>query len=346
MINILKFSIVLIALAVPTCASAQSGAGFGIDDLDYSAFHTQYKYEVECKSNERGGRQGNIICVYKDIKHNTMNNGLQPYSITRHSGGVSMGVDNSTVRTPSSRNRQQQIRKQVRDRERRDFFERRQAERMAAAREAAQRRRIEQARRIEEDNRRATAAYMAKNAQLQGLTNQRLASDQWHANEGRAATRQVARQQIGAPHGMRISQRQQATAMTGASRARMLQANRQRIQQRDPEPKIYRPRPPKAVRQRPNPYNGKYVFTGRATKSSIFIERDPRLPIVGSSRGPSMTGGGSQFRLSPHAVVTTGQPVRSPSFDMPGKIPPPVTRITKPMTRDEILAEMLGPDPN
>lgn len=357
MINTLKIRFCLLAFALPTYALSQNSAGFGIDNLDFSAFHTQYKYEVECKSNDRGGRQGNIICVYQDMKHNTMNNGLQAYTITRLSGGVSTDKDNSTVRTPSARNRQQQTRKQVRDRQCRNFFERRTAERIAAAREAAARKRAEQARRIAEDNRRAMAAYVAKTAQLQSRTNQRMSADQWHATEGRKAAQQVARQQIGAPRGMMVTQRTQAPEITGSSRAVALQANNQRIRRRAPQltqpiqkvPYKYRPRPPRPVRQLPNPNNGKYVFTGRATKSAIFIEHDPRIQIVGSAsseRGPLLASTGSQFRLSPHATVTTGQPVRSPSLDMPGKIPPPVTRVIKPLTKDEILVELLGPDPD
>ena len=310
--------------------------GFGIENLDFSPFQTVYKSEIEmCSANTRDAVS--LACIQKNMRKDWQEGTPQPYNITKAGIRIVKGSASasSNIRTVQSQRRiiiaQQQ--KQQRDAERRDFFERRRAERLEAARRARRIAYEKKQREIAEDKWRAANAEAATNAALQGITNQRIANDYWHANEGRAMAQNVARQAVGAPKGMMITTNsRQPQKTTGKTLANNLKRNA-KVQRQRPLREggmgYYSRRPsPPVVRQKPNP-DGKYVFTGRETKTQIFIAKDPRFQTGGSMNGPKYANGGSQFRLDPHATVTTGQDWHSSDFSYKNvkKIPEPLTRI-------------------
>lgn len=337
------------------CSAQSAGSRWEVDpSLDFSPFQTVYKSEIEiCDSPEGDARSA--ICVWKQMKQTAMNEGLQPYTIKKN--GIMMTSDNSTVRKSSSnsaaqeRRRAEAIRKQQNDAYRKAIFEQRRQARLAAAREALRKKREKKIREQQAENRKAQAVRDQTNEQLQGMTDRRIQNDQWHATQGREQARQVAREQIGPRRGMIItapSQNQQSTAMSGQSMAARMR-NKTYLK-KEPMPKeggmgYYSRRPaPPVVRQKPNKA-GQYVFTGRATKTSIFIKADKRSAFKGNTSGPALAKTGTQFRLDPHAMVTTGQDWHSDDFKQPKrKIPRPATAIVKPLSYDEFLDEMLSTD--
>lgn len=300
--------------------SAQSNLAAGIADLDFSPFQTVYKGEVELCENVNH-QAVSIHCIQKNMNQDWMNGNPQPYKITKN--GTKVTYDNSTVRVSSaassSYKQQQALKKQQRDNRRRSFFEQKRAERIAAARRASKmeiaRKRMERA----VDNQVAASTEAAVNASLQGTTDQRIANDQWHATEGRAQAQAVARQAVGQPRGLIITNNSNSDQMqtSGHQLALNLKSNQNRNRKRVLQQGgmgYYTRRPaPQVVRQKPNS-SGQYVFTGRATKSQIFIKKDSRFVSEGNLNGPKYTNGGTQFRLDPHATVTTGQDWHSETF--------------------------------
>lgn len=326
---------------------------FSDEPLDFSPFQTVYKAEVEVQYPKR---HGNLLKVWNTMQKDAMSGDMKPYKITRT--GISMSTDNSTVR--QSRNRvsyavQKQYQKQQRDAERRTFFEQRQEERRRAAVDAHNRK-IEnqrQARILDESL--AAEERQRKTMQLQGRTNQRMQNDQWHATQGKQIVRQVAREELGKPQGMNVI-RTSPIKRSGSAIANNMRNNQSRNRNRMPvsggmEYYSRRPMPP-IVRQKPNT-SGKYVFTGRATKSQIFIEKDKNIQIAQAINGPSLAKGGREFRLSPHATVTTGQDWHSTDFRQPTekpipvfkprkqRVPRPIVTFSKEISYEEKLDELM-----
>lgn len=337
-----SLTVIIVLLACSTSGiKAQSSLP---DDLDFSPFQTVYKSEIElCRNVDQDAVS--LHCIQNNMRRDWMEGKPQAVQITK-AGGVRFGNDNITVWTPSSKRsnyKQRQYRqKQVRDAERATFFERRRAERLEAAR-LAHRREMERKRRERmEDNRRAAVAEAATNIALQGATNQRMTNDRWHATEGRRQVQAVARQAVGKPKGM---QRYQVPTTSkpkssGTQLATNLRRNATLNRQRAPrmggiEYYSRRPAPP-VVRQKPNT-SGKYVFTGRATKSQIFIKRDPRFVTTSNLNGPKYANSDTQFRLNPNATVTTGQDWHSDDLKFLKKYPP---RPLSAQRRDEIERQL------
>lgn len=327
----MRIPILLSAIMFALSSTAQVSGAYQFSDepLDFSPFQTVYKAEVDMRYTEN---QGSMIKHFYDIKKEMMHGELKPYTFTKTSGGIVLSADNSTVRQTqrkASSAAQKQYEKQVSDAKHQAFLQQ-QAERREAARQAAieaHNRKVERERQERLLDEARTAAERARmTAQLQGRTNQKMQNDQWHATTGKQVVRQVARQEIGKPQGMNVV-RTQPVKTSGSTLATRMRDNQNRSRSRMPQPggiEYYSRRPmPPVVRQKPNA-SGKYVFTGRATKSQIFIEKDKNIQIAQVISGPSLAKGGSEFRLDPHATVTTGQDWHSIDFKQPTEKPAPV----------------------
>lgn len=346
-IAIAAFCVITLSISAQTYKSAYK---FSNEPLDLSPSQTVYKSDVEICDKKSG--EGSYMCVFKQMRHDAMNYNMQPYAIKR--GGISIGKDNSSVRVGGSsravaRRQAEAQRKARRDQERADFFEQRRQERLAAARRARRVAIEKERRRRAEDNQRAVQRSAQVYNQLQGVTNERIASDYWHAGEGKALAKQAARQAMGAPKGMVITQ-QTTRKTSGEDIASNMRTNRQRQRQRRPQAggmEYYSRRPMPPVVREPLTLAGQYVFTGRATKTQIHIKKDDRVIFTGTTSGPSLARGGQQFRLSPHATVTTGQDWHTPVLkDLNKRVPSRPVEITPSRARTakemaEFWAEML-----
>lgn len=341
-----------------TCSAQDRSSGFGMEELDFSPFQTIYKTEVEI-CNTRRGENRSLACIQKQMREEAMNEGLQPHVITKN-GIVVSGNDYMTVRQGKTSGQMTSAQKAKIAREMQDqqdqqykameavFKEQERQKRLARARENLRKKREKAIREREEDNRRAETAYANMNAQLEVQTHQNIQNDHWHATQGRDMARQVAREQVGQPKGMVITSIGKPKKNSGVHMAERMRGNEYVVRARKPKEggmRYYSQRPmPPVVRQKPNP-SGQYIFTGRATKTSIFIQKDDRFIFNGQTSGPSLAKDGVMFVLSPNATVTTGQDYHSIDFEKrKEEIPPPATRISKPLTRDQIIDEILSTD--
>lgn len=324
-----SLTIIIVLLACKSYEITAQNNLFDLNHLDFSPFQTVYKSEIELCRNVNQDAVS-LHCIQNNMRKDWMNGNPRPIRITR-TGGVQISSDNLTVRTASSTKssykQRQYMQKQVRDAERAAFLERRRAERLEAARIAHQKELERKRRERIEDNRRAATTEAAMNRALQGAANQRIANDRWHATEGRKQAQAIARQSVGKPRGMQRPNVQMTPKpkTSGIQLATNLQ--RATVQNRQRTPQMggigyytRRPAPP-VIRQKPNS-SGEYVFTGRATKSQIFIKRDPRFLTKSNLNGPKYVNGNTQFRLNQNATVTTGQDYHSDDLKFLKKYPP------------------------
>ncbi|MDE5635784.1 MAG: hypothetical protein K2I52_05710, partial [Muribaculaceae bacterium] len=98
---------------------------------------------------------------------------------------------------------------------------------------------------------------------------------------------------------------------------------------------------PAVVRVLPN-NQGEYEFTGRMTKTSIYIKRDSRFGTPDSYTAPKTVASNQGFRLSPNATVTTGRPVRIKDLEQ-REIPPRYPKVNgmSPEEREEMRRIMM-----
>ncbi len=323
------------------------------DDL-FAPFRTVYRGSgVEFVDYDDPDQVGSILLHQRKMVHQAMNDGLIEYDI-EEVPGVTVTRDDLTVRSGrssgesiSDRNREsrrRQIDRQAEFAERRREEQRR-AARIAAARKAARIR----AERIA-DNRRAAAAEAAAHNRLQGRTNANIAKDYYNAGEGTRLARQNAISAASAEmRGPQYVAPSTPPKASGASRAAaMRQAQKQqRLRARLTKPRRIMMQP---VARYPRNSNGEYVFTGRATRTSIHIKPDPKIASQVKYNAPRTVSANAGFMLSPNAVVTTGRDSHSDDFKYKTrrKIPAPVTSIyRKDLTPDEeweLKMEELLPD--
>lgn len=226
-----------------------------------------------------------------------------------------------------------------------------------ARREAARREYERKVREQAIDNRRAEQAQAQAHARLQDVTNARMARDYHNATVGTAQARETSQSTANSlMRGPRIMARAKPRPRTGAMTAEQL---RQGIAARQRKPRVlYRApkaqsvnsltRPqPAVVRAKPDK-NGEYIFTGRMTRTSIHIKQGPRFGTPDPHSAPRTVAGNEGFRLSPHAVVTTGKPISIKEYKQK-EIPPRKSEI-KGMTPEErkkmhrIMYEEFFPD--
>ena len=313
-------------------------------------FKTGYRVDIGPQNSNT------IIDRFHQNRKEKMNYKYGPYEIT--SRGVKISYDNYTVRqSKSNGTAQKNYKKQQSDARRREFFERRQEERRQAAIDAHNRK-VERERqeRMKDEIRAAEArAYTAR--RLQGRTDMNIQNDYWHANEGKKIVQQTAREAIGMPQGMTVihtvPQKSSGSTMANNMRINQNRSRSRRPVQRTTAHNYNKRAMPPVLRQRPNK-SGEYVFTGRATKTQIFIKKDPKVQLAKSIDGPATSKGGPAFRLSPHATVTTGQPwppiepkqperELKPVFPSQNKKRPqqPIVKFDKELTYNDMLDELL-----
>ncbi len=371
-----KKILILFATATALSMSAQITEEV-VDDNDlFAPFRTVYRNVEHIDfSIPAERRAGTILKHHVASKHDMMNDRyydallvptgrkyIDVVTTTRRNGGISISSDNSTVRTGT---RHRGMSTSDRNMSSRRAQVNRQAAFAAARREAMREARREAARREYErkvreraiDNRRAEQAQAQAHARLQGITDARIARDYHNATIGAAQARETSQSTANSlMRGPRIMARTKPRPRTGAMTAEQL---RQGIAARRRKPRVlYRApkaqsvnsltRPqPAVVRVKPGK-NGEYVFTGRMTRTSIHIKPDPRFGTPDPHSAPRTIAKNEGFRLSPHAVVTTGKPVSIVEYKQK-EIPPrkPEIKGMTPEEREEmhrIMYEEFFPD--
>lgn len=358
----MKNSLLAILLATTTMTLSAQYTEEVVDDDDlFAPFRTVYKNVEDIDFSVPADRQvGSVLKHHVARKHDMMNGNYyggqlvhagktysETVTATQRSGGISLSTDNSTVRTGSGRrgssvsernmaSRKAQVDRHV------AFMQARAEARRQAAREAARREYERKLREQAIDNQRAVQVEAQTNARLQGTTNARIERDYHNATVGtsqaRATSQSTANSMMRGPHTV-VSQ--QPKRQTGAMSAQQLRdgiAARQRkprVLYRAPQsqtPNSLTKPQPVIVRATPNK-QGEYEFTGRMTKTTIHIKPDPRFGTPNPYSAPKTVAKNEGFRLSPHATVTTGQPIRIKDLEM-REIPPRTPRI-KNMTQEE-----------
>lgn len=338
--NLVCFLILLCSVTVPTVKADY----FGLLD-DNITFNKDSHVEKVNMDDEY--QEGTIILHAVKNKKNIMNGRWFPTDLEKSgkrvyiSRGVNVSVDVSTVRTGSNRgksisdlnsnSRKAQIERQA-------AFAAARQERQRRAAQAAAKRRAEEQRR---DNERAARTEVTTHARLQGRTNANIAKDYYNAGVGSRQARQTARETANAlkvgPQRIERHQPKMSGKAYAASIKKQSQRDRTRREQNTAMRKPVRP-----VQRISQDANGNYVFTGRATKTSIHVKPDPKIASYGRDyNAPSSIKRNQGFRLSPNAVVTTGQPISIPelSYAAQRKIPEPYTRLvkTKELTHEELM---------
>ena len=309
------------------------------DDGDlFAPFRTIYKDVEDINFKIPADEQVGSILKHHVARKNDMMNGnyyggqlvpagktySQTVTATRRSGGVSISTDNSTVRTSSGRRgttvseRNMASRKAQVDRQVAFMQARREAQRQAA-RESARREYERKLREQALDNQRAAQAEAQANARLQGATNARIAQDYQNATVGtsraRATSKSTANSMMRGPRAHVAVQPHRPTGAMAAQQLREGLAARQRkarVLYRAPQSQAANTltkAQPTVVRAKPNK-QGEYEFTGRMTKTSIHIKPDSRFGTPDPYSAPKTIAKNEGFRLDPHAIVTTGQPIR------------------------------------
>lgn len=323
-------ALLLIVAAVPA-TFGQKWEGVVSNDDYFAPFRTVYR-DVESIdfSTPRYQRKGSMTKHHVYQKHDMMNGVYYGGSFKvagKYRTGVSVSSnDYSTVRRSSGssggtiHDRNQASKKRQLDRN--AEFQRHKQEMIEEARQREEERKR---REKEEDDMRAAIATAQANAQMQPITNARIAKDRYNATEGlnqaRSASRTRAYSQM---RGYRKPNRRMNEHGTSAADALKKSHSKRRVapdnMQSSLHPKLLQNpvmlKKPKPYIYRKVPVNNKYEFTGHMTKTSIFIEPDTRFGVSDKYTAPKTVSANQGFRLSPDAVVTTGQPIKSEDFNV------------------------------
>lgn len=334
----------------------------GVDDNDlFAPFRTVYRHVEQVDfSVPKIQRQGSILKHHIYQRHDLMNDNSYNDIINRKnyvgplytSGVSSSSSDYSTVRIGSGKKgksvsemNMESKRRQV---DRQVAFA---AQKRLAMEEA--RRRAEEKKRMEKalDDQRAAIATAKANARMQPITNARIARDRYNAGEGLQNAREASRNNANARIRGYVKPRRimhhtntsVADALHKQPTKRNDNNNTVLQNKNNPSPHANHSRSYATLKQ-PKPYvyrkvpkNGKYKFTGRMTQTSIYIEPDPRFGVPDKYSAPKTITSNGGFRLSPNAVVNTGQLIDNGGLTM-REIPP---RPKANMSHDEEMDEKL-----
>lgn len=300
-----------------------------VDNNDlFAPFRTVYRHvedvDFSTSGSSRQGERSIKQHVYQ--RSNWMNdNYYKELTGKKTSGSSRKGIsfssnDYSTVRVGSSTkgksfsDRNMEARRRYVDRQA-AFARKRRLEQEEARRRAEEKRRREKML----DDQRVDQATDKANARMQRVTDARIARDRYNAGEGLQnaieASRSSANSRMRGAVKPRRVMHQPKTSATGALHKQHAKRNEYTPAPTQPNSSLH----PKLARsnvvlKQPKPYvyrkvqeNGKYEFTGRMTKTSIYIEPDPRFGVSDKYSAPKTVASNEGFRLSPNAVVTTGQ---------------------------------------
>lgn len=323
-------------MALCSALGLQAQIGYdGPDDVvdgedPYAPFRTVYRSVETVDFN--APQQGSIYVFQRKLAHSMMSDPMpKAIKIEQVKSGVSASRDNSTVRVSSGKksggsvsdrnwaSRKSSVDRQVAFMQQRQE-ELRQAHRLAAIREAERKRREKEA-----EDRKVAQRTAQVDAQLTGQMNQRIQKDYQNATVGRQQALSTSVQTANAQmQGPKVVQPAPMPKKDGKSMSAEMLAEGYRRRQRKARRIMYptaSPAPiktpkPTVVRAVPDK-NDEYVFTGRMTKTSIHIKKDDRFgnPSPTSAPRTLKTGKYDGFRLSPNAVVTTGQPIHLPGLE-------------------------------
>lgn len=341
--------------------SAQNSETITDDNDLFAPFRTVYRHIEEVDFSEpKIQRQGSALKHHVYQRHdlmsgssyNDMINGKKHVGPLYKSGVSASSSDYSTVRIGGGKKGKSVSKMNMESK-------RRQVDRQAAftvqkrlAMEEA-RRRAEDKERMDKalDDQRAAIATANANARMQPITNARIARDRYNAGEGlqnaREASRNNANARIrGYVKPRRIMHHTNTSAIDALHKQhtkRNVDNNTALQNKNNPSPRSNHSRSYATLKQ-PKPYvyrkvpkNGKYEFTGRMTQTSIYIEPDPRFGVPDKYSAPKTIASNGGFRLSPNAVVNTGQLIGNGGLTM-REIPP---RPKANMSHDEEMDEKL-----
>lgn len=337
----------LCAIILHSVTSAQTDYKEDVVDSDdlFAPFRTVYRGQsVEFVNNDDHTQEGSALLHRQKMVHQAMNGGLQPYRLQKigKMGIVTSTQDVSTIRTASPKGRsisQRNHESKVRQINRQAAFaEKRRQERLAAAERAAAIKAEKERREREADNRRVAHTEAQTNARLQGRTDANIRRDYYNAGEGRIQARQTAVNNANAAMRGPLSVSVGPAKVSGADYAANLRRNRQRDRSLTPRKQSLQAPIIRYVAE-----NNGYTFTGRATKTAIFIKKDPRFGSPKSPVAPKTLKSNHGFVLSPNAVITTGRnkEYEDPHiFVNPRQIPPPVTALNKKGLTDEEMWQL------
>lgn len=339
------------------------------DDKDlFAPFRTVYRHieHVGFSTPPRSQRQGSMLkhhiyqrrdlmndTYYKEI-YKEMKEG-KSYDGFLYNSGISISSsDYSSVRIGGSKkgksvsdmnmeSKRRQVNKQV------AFAVQKRLAMEEARRKDEEKKRIEKAL----DDQRAAMATEEANARMQSVTNSRIALDRYNAGEGlqnaREASRNNAVARIRGYVKPRRIMHQTNISVTNALHKRHTKRNdesgtalqkknnslsrsnyfRSYATLKQPKPYVYRK----------IPKNGKYEFTGRMNITSIYIEPDSRFGVPDKYSAPKTIASNKGFRLSPNAVVNTGQLINTGVLTMKEIPPRPKSNMPHDKDMDEKLRE-------
>lgn len=318
--TMLTFAILTIASGF-TLFSQQREEVVSNDDL-FAPFRTVYR-NVESMdfSTPNGKRSGSALKHHVYQKHDMMNGvyysgQLEQYGKNTH-GVTIRSNDYTTVRRGSSRtggsthDRNRSSKKRQNDRHAQFMANKRAAMAEAKLREEERRRREK-----EEDDRRASIATQKANEGMQVVTDARIANDRYNAGQGLQNARVASKSRAYSQMRGYVRPRQAANGRGSRAVDALTKTHDNRVNYSPRMKSALHPkllqnpmtlRKPKLYVYRKVAQNNKYEFTGRMTKTSIYIEKDPRFGVSDRYDAPKPIASNQGFRLSPDAVVTTGQ---------------------------------------
>lgn len=320
----MKTILTFVTLVITSCFSlfAQQQEDVVNNDDLFAPFRTVYRnVESVDFSTPRSQRQGSALKHHIYGKHDMMNGvyyGGQFELSGKYKSGVSVRSDDHiTVRRGSVASgrsvsdRNQDSKKRQLDRRSRFMRNKQAAMEEARLREEERKRRDK-----EEDDKRAAIATQKANERMQPVTDARIDRDRYNAGQGLQNAREASRQRsYSNMRGYVKPQRHMPGNSSGVTDA-LSKTHKMHVTPTLDTHSTLHPRllqRPLALKK-PKPYvyrkvsqNNKYEFTGRMTKTAIYIDKDTRFGVSDRYDSPGPVAGNHGFRLSPDAVVTTGQ---------------------------------------